>query len=178
MYKENFTITDRETGKIYWISRAMAVCGIIAAVDPDNKFWFLVEKRGPDCPDFVGYYCNPCGYLGWGETLRHAVLREIYEETGLDYRSQEGDKDLLEQWMIMDDPIDNARQNVTVRFKLHADYKDLVQHEYTLNSEDRGGERGECAEIKLISEDEIDNYQWAWNHGELLKQFIKEYRGE
>ena len=175
MYKENFTITDKETGKIYWISRAMAVCGIIVSVRPDGKLVFLIEKRGPDCPDFVGYYCNPCGYLGWGETRRQAVLREIYEETGLDFRGHE-DSDGLIEWMTVDNPEENARQNVTTRFIINADYDDIKDHEFSLNSEDRGGEKGECSEIKVISEDEIDNYQWAWNHGELLKQFVREYR--
>lgn len=177
MYKENFQVIDKETGKVYWISRAMAVCGIIFSTRPDGKFVFLAEKRGPNCPDFVGYYCNPCGYLGWGETRRQAVLREIYEETGLDFRGQE-DSEYLIEWMTMDDPDDNARQNVTTRFVLTVDYDSIKNFDFSLNSEDRGGEKGECSEIRLISEDEIDDYQWAWNHGELLKLLVKELRDE
>ena len=174
--KENYVVTAKEDGKQYWISRAVAVCVIVLAYNPDNgKFYFLVEKRGPGCPDFIGSYCNPCGYLNWDETLAEACTRELYEETGLDYRGKE---DLMNVWMIKDDPKDNSRQNVTVRHILAIPYEELTQHDLSLNSKERGGEDGEVSELKVICEDEIDNYEWAWNHGELLKDLVKELMKE
>lgn len=163
--RENFKITDKETGKEYWISRSMAVTGIIMSVDKNNNLYFLVEKRGPGCPDFVGYYCNPCGYLSWDETLAEAVVREIFEETGVDVS-----KDEKYLWNIMDDPKDNSRQNVTVRYIIYHDYEDLKKRVYDLSSDQRGGEEGEVSEILLISANDIDKYSWAWNHGELLRE--------
>ena len=114
--KENFKIIDAATGKEYWISRSMAVMGIIVS-EKDDKLYFVVEKRGPGCPDEVGKWCCPCGYLAWDETRREAVLREIYEETGLDYRGHEDSESLIE-WTVMDLPEDNERQNVTTRYVL------------------------------------------------------------
>ena len=172
--KENWVVTAQEDGKKYWISRAMAVCGIILTKnEKDGKFYFLVEKRGPGCPDFVGFYCNPCGYLGWDETLAESVLREVYEETGLDFRGQEDEVDL---WQIMDRPKDNAKQNVTARFIIQANYDEVAAHKFSYDSKERGGEEGEIAEIRLVCEDEIDNFEWAWNHGELLKELVSELR--
>ena len=176
-YKENFQITDKETGKVYWISRSLAVCGIIVAQGPDGKLVFLVEKRGPGCPDFIGYYCNPCGYLGWGETREEAVLREIYEETGLDFRDYKNSNPgniAITEWNIEDRPEENIRQNITTRYIIRVDYSYLIKnYQTTTDTSSRGGEAGEIDELRLVSEDRIDDFEWAWNHGELLKQVIK-----
>ena len=174
--KENFKITDAKTGKEYWISRSMAVTGIIVS-EKNDKLYFVVEKRGPGCPDEVGKWCCPCGYLAWDETRREAVLREIYEETGLDYRGQEDSESLIE-WNVMDLPEDNERQNVTTRYVLLGDYTELSNHIFDLASKERGGEDEEVSEIKLISEDEILNYDWAWNHGFLLQEVARIFRSE
>lgn len=172
--KENWIVTAQEDGKQYWISRAMAVCALVGAVNSkDGKYYFLVEKRGPGCPDFIGAYCNPCGYLNWDETLAQACIRELYEETGLDLRGKE---DLLKLWKIKDSPEDNVRQNVTVRFRIIMPYEELTQRELSYATEERGGEKDEVSELKVISEDEIDNYTWAWNHGELLKELVAELK--
>ena len=178
-YKDNFKITDKETGKEYWVSRSMAVTGIILVVDEEHdKIYFLVEKRGPGCPDFVGYYCNPCGYLGYNETRKQAVIREIKEEIGLDY--SEVNPDYIMEYNIMDDPEDNERQNVTTRYILPMEYKSALEFikDQDLDSESRGGEANEVDEILLVSEDEIDNYAWAWNHGELLKEIVQKFKKE
>lgn len=172
--KENWIVTAQEDGKQYWISRAMAVCVIVVTANPDDgKYYFLVEKRGPGCPDFVGAYCNPCGYLNWDETLAEACTRELYEETGLDFRGLE---QLMMLWKIKDDPKDNSRQNVTVRYLVMTSYEELTQRELSYATEERGGEKDEVSELKVIGEDEIDNYPWAWNHGELLKELVAQLK--
>lgn len=174
-YKENFQITDAETGKIFWISRSMAVCGIIFCTRPeDGKKFFLVERRGPGCPDFVGALACPCGYLGFGETRKEAVIREIKEEIGLDFSAIK--EDIVER-ETEDRPEDNTRQNVTTRFSIPADYnqiKEYLDSGPDLSSKDRGGEEDEVSELVLVGEDELDNYSpWAWNHKELLRKYSK-----
>ena len=179
-YKENFQITDAETGKKFWISRSMAVCGIICCIRPeDEKLFFLVEKRGPGCPDFVGAYACPCGYLGYGETRKQAVIREIKEEIGLDFS---GAEDYIEELETEDRPEENARQNVTTRYRLLADYdqiKEYLDSGPDLSSETRGGEKNEVDGLYLVAEDELDKYSpWAWNHRDLLQRQVDYYNYE
>ena len=40
-------------------------------------------ERGQGVDDFHGQWCFPCGYLDWDETLHEALIREVWEETGL-----------------------------------------------------------------------------------------------
>lgn len=78
---KNFKIVEKGTGKEYWISRSVAVTGLIIIINPKTQeLEFLLEKRGPGCPDNVGKLCSVCGYLDWDETR----IRETYEETGLE----------------------------------------------------------------------------------------------
>lgn len=167
---KNFQITDKETGKSYWISRAMAVAGVIYTVDEKDNVWFLVEKRGPGCPDFIGYNALVCGYLDWDETLPEAMYREIYEELGL---KLDRNNSFLQVLYIQDDPKDNIRQNVTVRFLIGVDYDIIKQAfdsgEINTRTEDRGGEPDEVDEILLVSVDNLSDYKWAWNHDEVIK---------
>ena len=72
---------------------------------------FLLQRRGPGCPDNIGKLCCSCGYLNWGETLKQAAIRELYEETGL--LIQEKD---IKPWKLIDDPKRDDRENVSLRF--------------------------------------------------------------
>ena len=39
----------------------------------------------------------------------------------------------------------------------------------------RGGEENEVSEVKWIPLDELDNYQWAFDHKHLIKKITEEY---
>jgi len=74
-------------GREVWLSRS---CAVVAGIFLDvfsSPFSFsrnvLLVQRGPGCPDNVGKWCMPCGYLDNNETLAEAAIREVYEETGL-----------------------------------------------------------------------------------------------
>lgn len=67
-----------ESPRKVWLSRSMAVVGVYVINDK-----VLMVKRGPGCPDEVGKWVLPCGYLDGNETLKEAMYRETYEETGI-----------------------------------------------------------------------------------------------
>ena len=173
--KENFQIQDVKTGKIYWISRAIAVTGVIMAYNYDNHTWnILLERRGPGCPDNIGKLCCPCGYLNWEETRKDAIIRETYEETGIELIP-----DLVYEIETIDDPNRDARQNVVTRYAciVDIDYllKGLTNKTINCESKSRGGEGDEVSELLVLTLDEIENMdpnEFAFNHKDVIQEII------
>lgn len=167
---KNFKITAVENGREYWISRAHAVVGIIYAQIPGKKRYdFLVSQRGPGCPDNVGKWSCVCGYLDWDETRKQAVQREVWEELGL----QVG-LDQIEPFCEVDDPRRDPRQNIVSRYLVRIEYDDLMRKlkDGTINgnTEQRGGEPEETIGVDFICINEIYKKEWAFNHGEVLRE--------
>ena len=165
--KENFVITDKETGKQYWISRAHAVTCIIMA-EHEYKHYFLFERRGPGCPDNIGKLCCVCGYVNWGETRKEAVIREAYEETGIR---------LNPKWVfekgVIDDPTKDARENIVTRYTAIVSYEEMAKA--TTDSASRGGENNEVSEFVILTYDEImkmDPDEFAFGHKEMIIETI------
>ena len=172
--RENFTIEDKETGKIYWISRALAVTGVIITLDETGESRILLERRGSGCPDNVGKLCCVCGYLNWDETRREALVREVYEETGLDISGLD-----LQELETIDDPSKDSKQNVVTRYAVY--YPDLEKElkNGTINTdtESRGGEANEVSEFLLLSYSEIvdlDPSEFAFGHKDLIIEVLNE----
>lgn len=85
-----FTNTENECvktedGREVWLSRSMAITGIIVAFSCGEPF-VLISKRGKGTPDFQGLQNVVCGYVDQKETLYEAVRREIWEETGVNIK--------------------------------------------------------------------------------------------
>lgn len=165
---KNFKITAKEDGKEYWISRAVAVVGIIFGVKDGNISSFLVSQRGPGCPDFIGSWACTCGYLDWDETAEEGVLRELYEELGIKVP-----KSNLNLWKVITDPKHDARQNIILRYLIPVDQDELEEmvcnsKKSLFDSENRGGESGEVSDIRLVSVTDIPNYTWAFNHDDVI----------
>lgn len=184
---KNFPVTIKEdlfiggenmNGKIFWISRSMAVA-MFVFTKLDSQWYILATKRGKGCPDYQGYWCCPCGYVDYNETIKAAAARELKEETGLRYA------DIL--WKgpyINDDPKEN-RQNVTFRYvgELQAITPitvipnsdgisiNIIQNLPDLTS--KYSEPNEIAGLKWIPLGSIDNYQWAFNHHDLILEMFK-----
>ena len=102
-------------GKEYWISRSVAVVGIVFAIK-DHIVYTLVTKRS-SIMDQPHKLCVPCGYLDWDESCYEAMLREVYEETSLylpDYKDNivEGFWNKI-PFSVLDNPAKDARQNVS-----------------------------------------------------------------
>lgn len=164
---KNFPITDAKTGKEYWISRSIAVVVILFAMDKHHEKYVLAVQRGKGTPDpeYIGKYCLPCGYLDFDETTLQAAARELKEETGItisnfSYR-------LIE---INDDPEADKRQNVTFRYLINSipSVEDLEKEFTTVNSE-----KDEVESIRFIKVDNVDMYEWAFNHNSLIKHYSK-----
>ena len=165
---KNFKITAQENGKEYWISRAVAVVGVVIGVKNGNISSFLVSQRGPGCPDFVGDWACTCGYLDWDETAEDGVVRELYEELGIKVPISQ-----VNLWKVVTDPKRDARQNVILRFIIPIEQDKLdemveISKNAIIDSESRGGENGEVSDIRLVSVTDIPNYTWAFNHDDVI----------
>lgn len=147
-------------GKTLWYSRAVAVTGFIFC-NFDGVIKVLINKRGKGTPDFQGMWNVPCGYLDFNESAEEAVCREVGEETGVLITPE-----ALELWTVNSSPKEN-RQNVTLRY-IGAVESNIA--ELTTGKLKNGGEQDEVDEIAWISEEEIDNYEWAFNHKVLVKE--------
>jgi 8-oxo-dGTP pyrophosphatase MutT (NUDIX family) len=157
---QNFKIIHEE--KEYWISRSIAVLGIVF-VECKNDFYILANKRGKGTPDFSSYWNMPCGYLDYNETAEDAVIREIYEETGLNIN-----KNKLNFLEINSSP-DTNKQNVTLRYFVKLFVNSLKKLKLT----NEKSEKDEVEKIKLINIKDIDDYNWAFNHKELIEKYSK-----
>lgn len=161
---KNFPIIDKETGREYWISRSVAVLGVVKAIDRNGNKYVLAEQRGTGTPDpeYVGYWCLPCGYVDYNETCKQAIAREVKEETGISIHPE--NFKLIE---INDNPFEDKRQNITFRFRT-----ELEGYINDFELTDKFSEINEVMNIKWIDLREINNYKWAFNHKILIKKLI------
>lgn len=80
-YGGNFPI--KRNGKIYYVSRSVAVSLCTFCRDANGNWCVLANKRGPSCHSNVGKWNIPAGYLDYGESAEDAAVRETWEETGV-----------------------------------------------------------------------------------------------
>lgn len=164
---KNFPIIASGTGKEYWISRSIAVLVAVYAKDKKGNLYVLTVKRGKGTPDpeFVGKYCLPCGYLDFDETIKEAGQRELKEETGINI-----DPTWMTLVYINDDPKSDKRQNITFRYQVSAQTSvDELKKQLTT----KYAEPDEVESVQFIPLKDIDKYEWAFNHDQLLKRNLR-----
>ena len=146
-------------GKKYWYSRSICAVALLFATDYTGKWHVLANKRGLD--EKHKWNC-PVGYLDFEETIVECAAREVYEETGLKISP-----DVLHLVFINDNPKE-AKQNVAFRYVglLNEKVEDLSKQ---LNSSH--SEKNEVEDIKFIPVEDIDKYEWAFNHDNLIKSY-------
>lgn len=138
------------------------MAGFVFSKDKRGNWYILANKRGKGCPDFVGYWNCPCGYLDYDETTKEAIAREVREETGLKINSSK-----FELSFINDSPINSNKQNVTFR------YFTKIKNFKSLATSTVFSEKDEVEEIKWIKITELYNYEWAFNHKNIIEEIYK-----
>jgi len=141
-------------------------------LNPDNIF-VLIGKRGIGCPDKIGFYNIPSGYLDFNESGTEAAIREIYEETGLYLPDIDKSKiifDKMDQpWHVKSEPDEN-KQNVSLRYGIvfNVDEFPVLTNEFS--------EPNEVEELLWVKISDIDKYEFAFNHDKVIMEFYKLFR--
>ncbi len=149
--------------KLIWDSRSSSVVNVVFVKDVSSNEWYvLVNKRGIGCPDYVGYWVCPCGYLDWDEDEYDATIRETFEETGFTLN-----RNNVKKYGFTADPKQN-RQNISFQMftKMHSACIGVLDS--CLSSSH--SEPNEVSNIKFVRVKDIDSYNFAFGHKELIKE--------
>lgn len=156
---------DKDGAFLGWFSRAVAVVMTTFGRDVDGNLYVLASQRGPGTPDpeYVGMWNVCCGYLDFDETTKEAARRETFEETGIDVPDY-----CVEMVAFKDDPKQDKRQNVSVRF---CAVLPQTIDKYTFSHEHN--EKNEVGMIRWIPVRDIDGYRWAFGHDALIAEMTE-----
>jgi 8-oxo-dGTP pyrophosphatase MutT (NUDIX family) len=161
-----------QDGRTVYLSRSVAVVGTICLFK-DKVPYFLIGKRGKGSADFQGLYNLVCGYLDFDEDSSEAFVRETYEETGVNILDvKKSCKKIIhnftkEVWDVKTEPNEN-RQNISIHHGLVGVVKELP-----ITNISNEVEQDEVEEVLWVSYDEINNYEFAFNHLERIEKFVK-----
>lgn len=183
---EKVTLPD---GRVIFLSRSVAVVGCFVFMDSkEYRYYVPLVKRGKGVPDFKGYWCLPCGYLDWDESGTEGIVRELYEETGMniyeaglyhDYVSDSPYHDThkiswqLKQPFHVNHYVDSNRQNVSLHFGAYIRMKDKpTENLFDLSVVDKGeAEEVIFQEIKIPPKELLlDFHQWFSSQDESFKE--------
>lgn len=157
---KNFPVTI--DGKEYWISRSASVVCIIIDKTKPNAPKLVAGKRGKGCPDEVGKWNLPSGFIDYNETINGSASRETKEECGLNIPEN--------AWRINSvnsNPNDNPRQ--TISFRMVVEWKP----EYGTEFSTENSEPDEVDEVRWIGLEEVEKLDWAFHHEKIAKRFLK-----
>lgn len=157
---KNFPFTYK--GRTLWYSRAVAVSLFLFAKDINGNLFVLANKRGKGCPDFNGYWNCVCGYLDFNRNSIDQCMTELKEETGLII-----DRNLINIWKVISNSNEN-KQNVSIRHIGLLENYDINNCKFDLSNM----EKDEVEDVKWIPINEIENYEWAFNHLNIIKDGI------
>jgi len=125
--------------------------GAIIIDKPENPTKALLTQR--NIPPFKDFWCLPGGHIDKYETALDAVVREVKEETGLDFTPT--------FFRYFDEifPQGNVH-NIVLMFYGTVSGKIKIQE-------------SEVADIRWFSFEEALKLDLAFTHGEVLSQFVK-----
>ncbi len=158
-------------GRKFWISRSVA-CLMTVCIVKYGIPYFLIHKRGPGAADNNGLYALSGGYLDWSESSWAGAVRELFEETGInafDIMEKNRGRNVIEPWKVISDPDKDHKQNINIHHYVLCDnwLNDLPEPKIT--------NYDEVSEVRWISLYEIDKYDYAFKHNEIIKEFCKKF---
>lgn len=156
----------------YFISRAVAVVGVVFAIPLIGGMHVLTTKRSKRMRDEPNKHCVPCGYLDFDETLYDGMIREVFEETSLylpNYQDLCVFDNNKQPYQIKDSPSDN-RQNVSMLYMTVLDFSANMDRFPTEIEMHFGNETQEVKWLPLIDlyANKVD-WEWAFHHDETIK---------
>ena len=163
--------------KVYWISRSVTVLPVVLFVlsgkeEPEkgDRIFVPLGKRGEDLPDEVDKWGLPGGYLDWDETATEAVIRETYEELGLNLleirdRCQKFQGDFEQPYFVYSLP--HRKQNVTLLFALMFWVDSLPELKPQVSS-------GEVQEAKWFELDTAVQTNLAFGHDKIIRDCLQQ----
>jgi 8-oxo-dGTP pyrophosphatase MutT (NUDIX family) len=177
----NFQNKENKCHKIgeddIWHSRSVAVVGMVLMLH-EGEIYVLIGKRGKGLPNAVGQWCMPCGYLDWNETCEEAVVREVWEETGLNlYKAMENYEIVYNHmhfpWRINSLP-DSPLQNVSLHYAVLLKTEPLVDEFGSLPDVTTANNVDplEVEETRWVKVNEIHNYDCAFQHDNIIRVFV------
>ena len=172
--RENEAV-DLPDGRKVWLSRSCAVVVNVWYIGADLRPYVLMGKRGPGCPDEVGKWVLPCGYLDYDETLAQAAIREVFEETGLDISGIKSNDEHFILWdnltvngqpyLVNSIPRDDTRQNITHYFGFVITGGDMPE----LSTDNC--EPGEVEALEWVPVVEVGEKEIGFGHGRRIDEF-------
>lgn len=150
-----------ESKKILYDGRYCAVSGYVYGIK-DGHWCVLANKRGEGAPDYKHCWNVVCGFLEADEDAIDGIAREVREETNYFIPRK-----LWEFANAETNPAECNNGNVTLRHIAVVNIKDLKK------VTDNGGEANEVEGVKWIPLDEIDCYEWAFNHLKMIPIMFK-----
>jgi ADP-ribose pyrophosphatase YjhB (NUDIX family) len=174
--KENERITLPDE-RVIWLSRSCAVV-ITVWCFVNRTPYLLLGQRGPGCPDEIGKWNLPCGYLDWNETLTEAAEREVYEETGLNIRIvQQNSDDIISSHM-------QHPWKISSTFTAKNKVKQSISHHFALIYKARQlpelsmayCEPGEVSALKWVAKAKLNTFDYAFEHFDITQQFLKQQK--
>ena len=145
--------------KTVFSGRFCAVSGFVYAI-VNGKYSILANLRGPGTPDYQGCWNAVCGFLERYENSKEGIAREMREEGGFQI-----DTDDLKIIHVETEPEECNNGNVTIR---HTAFLGKIIPHYVIKE---GGEENEVDLVAWVPIDDIDKFNWAFNHYKTIKQY-------
>jgi len=124
------------------------VAAIISEFKEGNEYILLTKRK---VEPYINKWCLPGGHINKNELAKNAVIREVKEETGLDFHP--------EFYNYFDEIIPDQNIHAVVLVFTGTSCGALVR------------DNSEVSDAKWVLLNEALSYEFAFQHGEILKHY-------